>query len=334
MSGNALTGYTVHSVFEDFTWDKKVTMSGAADDWVYEHLGVYGWTTEFWDVIHAATGTKQSTHFWYVGPTEAEEVAVLRWAEEHGHDGVFVDWYPFDHPQLGPVELGGWDHMRSWTNPPLALLAAEVRPHAEFAVHQALASPALAVAHTAAVALGADTWRVELGIANTGWLPTDVTAHARKSHMVLPLVATVEGADVLGGPARLELGQLEGRSSARFSGRNDGTPTGRSPPGWCVPRPAARCISPRRTNERVASRRRWCWPAERSGRRGLGATDEDARQPAGVLAVGEGLHTRLEGVAIAGRGLHQAAAARREVVHDVRRVGAGAAMSITFRSAR
>ena len=235
--GNALTGYTVHSVFEDFTWDKKVTMSGAADDWVYEHLGVYGWTTEFWDVIHAATGTKQSTHFWYVGPTEAEEVAVLRWAEEHGHDGVFVDWYPFDHPQLGPVELGGWDHMRSWTNPPLALLAAEVRPHAEFAVHQALASPALAVAHTAAVALGADTWRVELGIANTGWLPTDVTAHARKSHMVLPLVATVEGADVLGGPARLELGQLEGRSSARFSGRNDGTPD-RALATWVVRAPA------------------------------------------------------------------------------------------------
>lgn len=222
--GNALTGYTVHSVFEDFTWDKKVTMSGAADDWVYEHLGVYGWTTEFWDVIHAATGTKQSTHFWYVGPTEAEEVAVLRWAEEHAHEGVFVDWYPFDHPQLGAIELGGWDHMRSWTNPPPALLAAEVRPHAEFAVHQALASPALAASHTSAVSLGGDTWRVEFGIANTGWLPTDVTAHARTTHLVLPLVATIEGAEVLGGPARLELGQLEGRSLARFSGRHDGTP--------------------------------------------------------------------------------------------------------------
>ena len=235
--GNALTGYTVHSVFEDFTWDKKVTMSGAADDWVYEHLGVYGWTTEFWDVIHAATGTKQSTHFWYVGPTEAEEVAVLRWAEEHRHEGMFVDWYPFDHPQLGPIELGGWDHMRSWTNPPPALLAAEVRPHAEFAVYQALASPALAASHTRAVSLGGDTWRVEFGITNTGWLPTDVTAHARTTHLVLPLVATIEGAEVLGGPARLELGQLEGRSLARFSGRHDGTPD-RTLATWVVRAPA------------------------------------------------------------------------------------------------
>ncbi len=47
--GTRLTGYPVHAVFEDFTWDKAVTMSGAADDWAYEHLGVYAWTTEFWD---------------------------------------------------------------------------------------------------------------------------------------------------------------------------------------------------------------------------------------------------------------------------------------------
>ena len=57
-SAPRLTGYPVHSVYEDFTWDKADTMSGAADDWAYEHLGVYSWTTEFWDAIHAATGTE------------------------------------------------------------------------------------------------------------------------------------------------------------------------------------------------------------------------------------------------------------------------------------
>ena len=79
--GTALTGYTSHSVFEDFTFDTTDTMSGAADDWAYEHLGVYAWTTEFWDIVHAATGTKQSTHFWYVGPTTDEALAVLRWLD-------------------------------------------------------------------------------------------------------------------------------------------------------------------------------------------------------------------------------------------------------------
>ena len=145
--GTALTGYTSHSVFEDFTWDPSDTMSGAADDWAYEHLGVYSWTTEYWDVVHAATGRKQSTHFWYLGPTDEEALAVLRWCDEH-HPTGHVDWYPFDHPQLGPVELGGWDDLNVWHNPPTDLLRAEVAPHAEFAVHQALCSPRLEVRHT------------------------------------------------------------------------------------------------------------------------------------------------------------------------------------------
>src|SRR4029453_4534722 len=33
-----LTTYPVHSVYEDFTWDQSKVMSGAADDWAYEHL--------------------------------------------------------------------------------------------------------------------------------------------------------------------------------------------------------------------------------------------------------------------------------------------------------
>jgi hypothetical protein len=184
---------------------------------------VFGWTTEFWDLVLAATGEKQSTKFWYTGPTEAEEHAVLRWVDVH-HPQMYVDWYPFEHPQLGSVELGGWDEMQSWTNPPLALLADEVKGHAEFAVHQALAAPELEILHTTAVALGGDTWRIEAGVANTGWLPTHVTDYARVHSLVLPIVAQLDGATVVGGPARIELGQLGGRLAARFSGRHDGTP--------------------------------------------------------------------------------------------------------------
>ncbi len=161
--GTALTGYTAHSVYEDFTWDPTETMSGAADDWAYEHLGVYSWTTEFWDIVHAATGTKQSTHFWYTGPTTDEALAVLRWLDgqpSDDHTAGHVDWYPFDHPQLGPVELGGWNDLYSWTNPAPHLLRAEVAPHAEFAVFQALASPRLEIKDTTVEALGDDTFRV------------------------------------------------------------------------------------------------------------------------------------------------------------------------------
>lgn len=226
--GHALTGYTVHGVFDDFTWDKSDVMSGAADDWAYEHLGVYGWTTEFWDVIHRATGTPGGNHIWYTGPTDEEEMGVYRWAVAN-HPTAYADWVPYEHPQLGQLEIGGWDDVFFWGNAPSSMLAAEVAPHAEFAVFQAMCSPRLEVLHTSVTALGGDTHRVEIGIANTGWLPTYITQRARKEHLVLPLVAELSGAAVLagshGGLARQELGQLEGRVAQRFqSGKNDGTP--------------------------------------------------------------------------------------------------------------
>jgi hypothetical protein len=232
--GTALTGYPQHSVYEDFTWDPSQTMSGAADDWAYEHLGVYGWTTEFWDIVHAATGVKQATHFWYTGPSDAEALAVLRWCDEHNPDG-FVDWYPFDHPQLGAIEIGGWNDLHTWTNPPVSLLRDEVAAHADFAVHQALCSPLLQISHCRAVRLGTDTWRVEAGVSNIGWLPTDVSALARKEHIVKPIAVEVSGelAEVLDGPARRKLGQLSGRAALRFTDGNDGTPD-RALASWVV----------------------------------------------------------------------------------------------------
>ena len=236
-----LSTYPVHSVFEDFTWDKSNPMSGAADDWAYEHLGVFSWTTEFWDAVHAATGERSHTDNWYVGVTAEQELAVYRWVVQH-HPEAYADWTPFEHPQLGSVEIGGWDDVFFWANAPASRLLDEVRPHAAFAVHQALCSPRVEVLKAAAVALGGDTWRIEVGIANTGWLPTDVTSRARREHLVLPLTATLSGAEVLDGRARLELGQLEGRSAARFqSGKNDGTPE-RVLATWVVRAPAGATV--------------------------------------------------------------------------------------------
>jgi len=231
--GTRLTGYPAHSVFEDFTWDRSKTMSGASDDWAYEHLGIFSWTTEFWDIVLAATGEKSSTHIWYVGPTPAEALAVLTWCDENVPGG-YVEWAPFDHPELGAVEIGGWNSLITWTNPVGERLRDEVAAHADFAVHQALASPRVEIGHLAATRLADDTWRVDVGIANTGWLPTDVSALARSEQLVRPIVAEIGGdVAVVDGPVRVQVGQLDGRAALRFRGGNDGTPD-RTMVSWVV----------------------------------------------------------------------------------------------------
>ena len=247
--GTEMTGYPAHSVYEDFTWDKSDTMSGAADDWMYEHLGVYSWTTEFWDVVFAATGHHASTHIWYVGPTVEELLAIAKWSDQHGE--YWFPWRPFDHPQLGPVEIGGADWFRLSTNAPPPLLEAEVAPHARFAVHQALASPRLEIVHTRVDALGDGVWRIQAGIANTGWLPTEVTVRAAKNNLVRPLIAELDlpdGASLLAGDGQPpEARPARGSAQLPAAGRH---------PQRRHPRPCARAVDgPRRRRHRDHGRR-------------------------------------------------------------------------------
>ena len=237
-----LTTYPVHSVYEDLTWDKAHVMGGAGDDWAYEHLGVYSWTTEFWDAIYRATGEHSPTDIWYVGPTTAQELAVCRWCDAQGVDG-YLPWRPYDHPQLGRVEIGGVDAFRVWINAPSRHLAAEVAPHVDVAIHQAMASPRLEIKRAEAERLGGEAWAVRVGVANVGWLGTEVTQWAREHRLVLPITLELEGATVVDGEARVRAGQLAGRSAFTYDGgaMSDGTPD-RLSHRWVVRAPAGTTV--------------------------------------------------------------------------------------------
>ena len=127
---------------------------------------------------------------------------------------AFVNWYPFDHPQLGKVELGGWDSMNSWTNPPLDFLEKEVALFPDWVVWHLLISPKLALRQVEVKPLGAGTYRIRMVVENTGWLPTYVTKKAvekKVSRGVICEIELPEGATLQSGKVREDLAQLEGR---------------------------------------------------------------------------------------------------------------------------
>ena len=245
----AITGYQAVSVWHGFRYDPKDVITGVADDWAYDHLGVYAWTTELWSPLQHVEGIGEYDFLkWFDDHPVEHDLALLRWADEVTGGTGYVDWYPFDHPQLGPVELGGWNFIETWTNPPLQLLEREIAPHSELALLQTLMTPRLRLRSAEATSIGEDTWRVRVVVENSGWLPTNVSKRALERKVVRPLEAEVslpDGVALATGTAKLELGQLTGRALKQNTTEivDAGDPTtDRAVADWVVSGPAGATV--------------------------------------------------------------------------------------------
>jgi hypothetical protein len=247
------------SVFHDFKYDLKDTISGAADDWMYDHRGVYAWTTEFWSPMRTAGITDYHLIEWMRDHPLADDLKLLEWVDANLPPGEgFIPWYPFDHPQFGPVELGGIDFLHYLGNPPPAFLEKEVAPHADFAVFHLLISPLLRFRDVAVSEIGDGAWRVRAVVENTGWLPTSVTEKAVERKVVRPLVLEIslpENATLAAGEQKVECGQLTGRALRRsliWWGGDDST-SDRAKIEWVVQAPAGSEVTVTATHERAGT---------------------------------------------------------------------------------
>ncbi len=215
--GTELTGYPNISVYHDFRYHPKEVITGAFDDWAYEHLGIFSWTVELWSPQrHAGIPTDDFKFIdWYREHPLEDDLKMLRWSDDSLGGEGFKDWHPFDHPDLGQVELGGWDALYAYGNPPHALLEREISPFPDWLIWHALISPKIELLQADAKPLGSGTYRVRLIVQNTGWLPTYVTKHAQENKLVRGVVCEIElpdGATLETGKHLEECSQLEGRA--------------------------------------------------------------------------------------------------------------------------
>jgi hypothetical protein len=213
--GTEITNYPNISVFHDFKYHPKQVTTRAFDTWCYDHLGLFAWTIEFWSPMKQAGIEKFKYIDWYREHPVEDDLKLLKWNDEVLKGKGYVDWYEYKHPQLGKVELGGWDGMNMWTNPPLEFLEREISPFPDWIVWHALISPRLIPLETKVTALGGDSYRIRFVIQNEGWLPTYVTKKALERKATRGVIAEIElpkGATLESGKPRQELGELEGRA--------------------------------------------------------------------------------------------------------------------------
>ncbi len=221
--GTELTGYPDTSVYHGFRYDPKTTLRGGFFDWLYEDLGIFGFSTELWDVVGlAGIGEQQPNGIlkrdfigWFRFHPEEDDLKLLEFNDAHGLDG-FKSWIAFEHPQLGPVEIGGWDYKRFWGNAPAKFLPEIAHKNTLFSLLHAEVSPKLNIRLIKVDRAANDIFRIVVILENTGFLPTYTSAKALEKKAVEGIrvkLLVPEGARLVAGEAVSDVGHIEGRSN-------------------------------------------------------------------------------------------------------------------------
>jgi murein tripeptide amidase MpaA len=188
--------------------------------WLYEQLGLIVFCDELWDV--RARGGKDYVELNEMNKNrdldglEEVEAAALKWNDEVLGGEGFVDWHAHDHPQLGPVEIGGWKRLLR-NNAPPQLLEETCEKMSRFFLAHAEAYPRLRSAIHETEKIGEGVYRISVAVCNEGYLPTNVTAQALKMGQAPPVVARIqlgEGDALIVGDEKQEIGHIAG-----FGGR-------------------------------------------------------------------------------------------------------------------
>ncbi|MBK8206361.1 MAG: peptidase M14 [Planctomycetes bacterium] len=158
---------------------------GTQIDFGYLGLGRFVFTNELW----GSTGHEVDGNPGTSGEDQRD------WHEEFGSGRSYIDWKPYSHPQLGEIEIGGWDQFAT-RMPPAQLFIEEGWRNALFTLRHAESFAELAIDSVVVQNQGGGLYRVRLCVRNHGAFPTDsVKAVERKYDD--PVLVSVQGAELV-----------------------------------------------------------------------------------------------------------------------------------------
>lgn len=188
-----------------------ISLYGAFTEWGYNHCGLFAMEIELGNLYNSVGWDTEKIFSITPEGERQRERDCLTWHDAHPEAGIFADWQPFDHPQLGPVEIGGIipeafcnviadERIATWEKTRQFIFALAVR------------GPRLEIADTAVTPLGGNLYQVDCRVINEGYLPTHVTSiGAGLSHIDGVAVEIERPATVafIAGRNRTELGHLQ-----------------------------------------------------------------------------------------------------------------------------
>jgi len=218
------TGYPTVSGFHEFLYVPEKPLKGDLTDYAYHQRGCLAYVIELWDLF-TQLGIERKKPFVdvYSRLDRKDYVTLAKWDKEKNQGRIFKTWRKATHPQLGEVEVGGLDTRVGISNPPYEQVAQVCESQSAAFLRVAALVPRVAVEVVKREKIGGDLTRVELRIANRGYLGTYGLNSARKLPFSEPLRVTVEGGGVkLAAPSEtvVEVGHLDGWGQGLYAGAN------------------------------------------------------------------------------------------------------------------
>jgi hypothetical protein len=192
---------------------------GVMIGWAYDHYGVFSFVPEMGSLAPFCDYDKNK---------RASETEMLRWNDEELDGRIFINWKPYDHPQLGRVEIGGFlrkvydPNYKSYTNVmcwPGPEFEDFLEKHTKWNLYLISQSPYVRITEVKLHHEDAGYIKISAGIQNQGFLPTNVTQQAIKNQTAKPVKVTLslEGAEMVMGKEVVDLGHLPGHTSLQPS---------------------------------------------------------------------------------------------------------------------
>jgi hypothetical protein len=176
-------------------WSGLYTVHGGFIDYTNDGLGIISFSNELWSsdqyFTSPALKDEQADPSSPIAPAQSRYYFDKRL--EFGDE--FVEWKAFDHPQFGPVEMGGvWKKFQGRV-PPRFMNEELCHRNMAFSLYQADEMPLIRLAGTEVERIGGDVYRVFVDIANPKVAPS-VMARAAQNGTVRPDLLLVDGKGV------------------------------------------------------------------------------------------------------------------------------------------
>jgi hypothetical protein len=173
-------------------WSGLYTVHGGFIDYTNDGLGIPSFSNELWNGDQYFTSPALQEQ--QADPASPIAPAVARYYFdkylEFGDE--FVEWKAYDHPQFGPVEMGGVWKKYQGRVPPRFMNEELCHRNMAFSLYQAGEMPLIRMGETSVEKIGGDVYRVFVDITNPKVAPT-IMARAAQNFTVRPDLLLVGG---------------------------------------------------------------------------------------------------------------------------------------------